>query len=338
MPLNRPYNLKVGHLVIDYIEETDGKMLSTSWEEQRHDKCRRTNLFRGLSRIMLILGNIPLPRIGSFTMDDDGVISLTNRPLRFQLHQLENEGIPTDIDRDMTYITTESYLFDVLACHDSHLVHQLNAVNDEDDCRSQMAALATMRAVLPRFIRQDLRRGPFLFSLTDLHQSNIFVDDEWNVKYLVDLEWACSLPIEMRHPPYWLTSQTVDGLVREQLTLFGEIYKEFLDVFACEEAVLLPDTQNEQEEPLPHTRTMKRGWENGNFFYFLALDGISGLYGIFIQHIQRRFAHILDFDTFDCQVSPYWRSESEQFIATKIKQKKEYDKRLREVFEEQAEN
>jgi hypothetical protein len=40
-PSSRPYNLKIGHLVIDYIENTDGKMLSTSWEEQRHDECRK---------------------------------------------------------------------------------------------------------------------------------------------------------------------------------------------------------------------------------------------------------------------------------------------------------
>lgn len=333
-PSNRPYNLKIGHLVIDYIENTDGKMLSTSWEEQRHDECRRTNLFRDLSRIMLILGKTPMPRIGSFTMDNDGVISLTNRPLRFQLHQLENEGIPTDIGRDTTYVTTESYLFDVLACHDNHLIHQLNAVNDEDDCRSQMAALATMRAVLPRFIDRDLRRGPFLFTLTDLHQSNIFVDDDWNVKYLIDLEWACSLPIEMQHPPHWLTSQAVDGLVDDHLSVFDKTYREFLDIFEQEEALLMA-SQDQKPTSLLRTYTMKKGWEDGNFFYFLALDSISGLYGLFIQHIQERFDYHAKLHVFRHTVSPYWRSESKQFIAAKIEERSEYDRRLKEVFERQ---
>jgi hypothetical protein len=319
--------------VIDCIEETDGRMLSTSWEEQRHDKCRRANLFQGLSRIILALGKIPLPRIGSFTMDNAGVISLTNRPLRFQLHQLENEGISTDISRETTYATTESYLLDVLACHDNHLSQQLNAVNDEDDCRSQMAALATMRAGLPRFISRDLRRGPFLLTLTDLHQSNIFVDDEWNVKYLIDLEWACSLPIEMQHPQYWLTSQSVDDLVDEELTLFDNVYREFLEIFAQEEALFLPAAQEHQAKPLLRTQIMKKGWEDGNFFYFLALDSISGLYGLFIQHIQERFDYHVKYDAFRRVISPYWRSESEQFVAAKIQQKSEYDTRLREMIE-----
>lgn len=135
---------------------------------------------------MLTLGKVPLPYIGSFTMDNEGVISLTNCLLRYQLHQLENKGIPAAIARGTTYETTESYLFDVLAYHDSHLVHQLNAVNDED-CRSQMAALASIRAVLLRFIRENLHHGLFILTLADLHQSNIFVDDEWNIKYLIDL-------------------------------------------------------------------------------------------------------------------------------------------------------
>lgn len=50
---------------------------------------------------------------------------------------------------------------------------------------------------------------------------------------------------------------------------------------------------------MPHTGIMKRGWEENNFFYFLALDSISGLYGIFIQHIMRTLAHDIAFDTFD---------------------------------------
>jgi hypothetical protein len=29
------------------------------------------------------------------------------------------------------------------------------------------------------------------------HRSNIFVDSNWHIKYIIDLEWACSLPIEI---------------------------------------------------------------------------------------------------------------------------------------------
>ncbi|KAI9742657.1 MAG: hypothetical protein M1818_003798 [Claussenomyces sp. TS43310] len=327
IPLRLPYNLQVGHLVIDYIEENNGKMLSETWEEHRHDKPHRTNLFRDLSRIILSLGRIHLPRIGSFTMDNKGVLALTNRPLTLQLHQLENEGIPTNIARDTTYVTTDAYFLDILACHSNRLVYQPNAVNNEEDCRAQMAVLTAFRAVFPHFVRRDLRRGPFLFTLTDLHQSNIFVDDDWNIKYLIDLEWACSLPMEMQHPPYWLTSQSVDHLWGEGLKLFEEKYEEFLEIFADEEG-----------QSLLRTHTMRKGWEDKNFFYFLALDSITGLYSLFLQHIQPKFAdHILD-DHFERILSPYWRTESEQFVASKIQEKSAYDARLKAEFKMEADN
>src|SRR5580700_2489332 len=87
-----PHTLGVGYLIMDYIEETDGKMLSESWEKLRHNQNRRTNLFRDLSRIILSLAQLPLPRIGSLTIDDRGILTLSNRPLTLRLHHLENEG------------------------------------------------------------------------------------------------------------------------------------------------------------------------------------------------------------------------------------------------------
>lgn len=70
-----------------------------------------------------------------------------------------------------------------------------------------------MRTILPAFIRRDLRRGPFVMSLTDLHPSNIFVDEKWHITCLMDLEWACADPVEMIQPPHWLTNESVDRII-----------------------------------------------------------------------------------------------------------------------------
>lgn len=93
-----------------------------------------------------------------------------------------------------------------------------------------------MRAILPQFISRDYRHGPFVFTLTDLHQSNIFVDDKWNITGLIDLEWACSLPIELQSPPYWLSGRSVDDIEHgEPLETFGLVVTEFLETFEREE-------------------------------------------------------------------------------------------------------
>ena len=167
---------------------TDGAMLSKSWGEHRHDSSRRSNLFHGLARIVLSLGKPRLPRIGSFTLDNRGIISLTNRPLTLRLQALENEGIGTDISRDYTYSAVDLYLLDFLKCHNNRIYQQPNSVHDQDDGQQQVAALTMMKALIRHFVNRDLRHGQFIFTLTDMHQSNIFVDDQWNITSLIDLE------------------------------------------------------------------------------------------------------------------------------------------------------
>lgn len=317
---------------MEYIEESQGMMLSKSWEERRHDKNLRLNLFSDLSRIMLSLARLPLPRIGSLTIDKHGVLCLLNRPLTLRLQHLENEGIPTNIDRNLTYSTTDAYLLDLLLYHDSRIRNQPNSIRNEYDGEAQLSTLTAMRALIPHFTTRDLRHGPFVLTLTDLHQSNIFVDNDWHIKCLVDLEWACSLPLEMLHPPYWLTSRGVDQLTKgEHLEAYSTIHGEFVDAFEKEEG-LLPPLNGEASY---RTRIMRRGWTVGNFWYFHALDSPKGLYNIFLKHIQPMFKELDDdgMTDFEKTLTPYWSVDASKTIAAKIKDKEVYDDQLRKAFE-----
>jgi hypothetical protein len=56
----------------------------------------------------MALAGVPLPRIGSFVIDDDGFLSLNNRPLTVEIQDLENEQIPVDMARDYMYSTVDS--------------------------------------------------------------------------------------------------------------------------------------------------------------------------------------------------------------------------------------
>lgn len=302
----QPYSLKPGYLLIKYIEEDEGSMLSDSWEEKRQDKSRRTDLFRDLSRIILSLGRIPLARIRSFTLDNTGVLSLTNRPLTLQLQKLENGGIPINMARGNTYTTVEPYMLDLLAYHDGRLRHQPNSMNDEPDYRAQMAAISGMRAVLPHFIDRDLRDGPFLFTLTDIHQSNVYVDEQWHIKRLIDLEWACSLPMQMQNPPYWLTSQAVDHLTGEHFAEYGKVHEEFMEAFEHQEKLQSGWKLQRDNDDLPRTCTMRRVWDTGSFFYFHALESTTGLFNLWGRNIQPRFSNVGNIkDELNRHLAPY---------------------------------
>ncbi|KAJ5081337.1 hypothetical protein NUU61_009601 [Penicillium alfredii] len=149
-----------------------------------------------------------------------------------ELHELENEKIPTELSREYTYSTVESYVTDLLRGHDSRLRNQPNAVNNVQDCGYQISALAAMQTVAPLFFRRDLSRGPFVFTLTDLHQSNIFVDDQWWITCLVNLDWACSRPVQMVEPPYWLTNKGVDEVDAGE---YDALRTESLAIMSAEE-------------------------------------------------------------------------------------------------------
>lgn len=96
-------------------------MLANTWFEKQQDSELRCNFLRELSRIFLSLSKTPLPRIGSFIINRDGFLTLSNRPLSMELQDLENENVPTHISRDYTYNTVESYVMDILGAHDSRL-------------------------------------------------------------------------------------------------------------------------------------------------------------------------------------------------------------------------
>ncbi|KAJ5545521.1 hypothetical protein N7461_007825 [Penicillium sp. DV-2018c] len=316
---------------MDYIDEPGVQMLSQTWHNVPHDPERTINFYRDLSRIMLSLSQIPLPRIGAWTIDSNGVLQFSNRPLTLRLHQLENAGVPTNISRDLTYSSTDSYYLDILSCHDSRIRHQPNSIDDEEDGRDQVANLSIMRALLPHFTNRELRQGPFFYRFTDLHPSNIFVDDQWHIKYLVDLEWACSLPAETLRPPYWLTGHTIDHLLDECLTTFSKEHDKLMEIFEQEER---------QFPPLFSTCTfrtniMSKGWKVGNFWFFHALDSPKGLYNLFRDHIQPIFApsqsdQPLEFSRI---VSEYWAVDTKDVIEQKLKDREVYENELRLRFQ-----
>lgn len=222
-------------------------MLSTIFNQHYHkDEKRRTNLFQGISRVILTLSRTLLPVIGSFIVDDDGFLLLVNRPLTMQVHELENEGIPVNIPRHRTYPAVDSYVNALLSNHDARLRHEPNEVNDESDCKSQLSALVNARAAASQFFDDKFNTGPFLFSLTGLHPGNIIVDEAWNIRCIIDLEWASSLPLEFVRLPSWLTMQLHDVIDPETYNVYRD---EFMNIFQDEE-LKCNQTENRSIRPL----------------------------------------------------------------------------------------
>ncbi|GKZ36754.1 hypothetical protein AbraIFM66950_007951 [Aspergillus brasiliensis] len=317
------------YLLLEYIPPSRGSMLSNTWTEKQHDVKLRINFSHSISRILLSISQVPVPRIGSFVIDHRGYLVLTNRPLSSEIQQLENEHIPTGIHRDYTYSTVDSYVSDVLTFHDNRFRFQPNAVNDLGDSVFELSSLSAMRTISKSFFEKELGRGPFVLSLTDLHQSNIFVDDDWNVTCLVDLEWACSLPIEMIRPFYWLTNLGVDQLVPSE---YDKVRKEFMDALKVEEKALMA---SKHSSPLL-SDIMDRTWETGTFWYILALSSPSGLFTVFQRHIRPLFCKD-NLEGFHLIMPFLWGKNVGRIAYQKVSDKKEYDRKLEQEFKDDDE-
>ena len=131
---------------------------------------------------------------------------------------------------------------------------------------------------MSHFLERKLRHGPFIFLLTDIHQSNTFLDEDWHIQYLIDLEWACSLPKEMLQPPYWGTSRGNDQLAGEHLIEYNKIREELMEAFEGERST---SQWGKPKDLLELTPTMKRTWHTGCFFLSFKLWRAHQAYSIF---------------------------------------------------------
>ncbi len=248
-------------LLEDVVNSTDSQVLDKTWVARRKDPVRQQNLFRGLARIVLSLARDPLPRIGAFSFRDDGTIALTNRPLDCTMAIFENDGTPRVMPGDRTYSAVEPYVADLFRLHDQRFLSHPNAIYDERDCWSEMAAWVLVRSLARRYVRPEQRNGPFLLQLNDLRPRNIFVNDAWNVTRIVDLEWVCALPVERLDVPYWLTGQDIGGLEGEALTEYAEVRDAFMAVFEEE------DSRIAAEHNLSLAKVLHESWLSGGAWF-----------------------------------------------------------------------
>ena len=207
--------------------------------------------------------------------------------------------------------------------HDHRFLSQPNAVFDENDCRAQMTVKTLLRVLSHRYIDRELRNGPFPLQLTDFHASNLFVDDEWNVTALIDLEWLCALPPEMLDVPYWLTGCAIDGIKGDKFEPFGQIRQEFVRVFEEEEQATKAITW--------HGRTlskiMQHVWQTKGVWFWHCLSSVNAMYILLEAHL----VPTLSVEE-ERLISRFWCKDSGDTVQSKVADREAYDEELRSLF------
>lgn len=148
----------------------------------------------------------------------------------------------------------------------------------------------------------------------------------------MNLEWACSRPIEMVRPPSWLTDKGMDELVPAE---YDASRRQFVELLGAEEKEIGCSTliKSHDGSTLLLSDVMNRTWETGAFWYAMALSSPSGVFTIFSNHIRPLFCR--DYEEEFGMVMPFFFEKNVGEIAgRKLADKEEYDKNLRQAFEE----
>ncbi|KAF4978007.1 hypothetical protein FZEAL_5552 [Fusarium zealandicum] len=320
------HTLHSAYMVLEYIGPETGHVLSDTFEQGREDGARMQRLYQGISQILLSLARVPRSQIGSLRFSLDGTVALTNRPLLCSTAIAEGSGAPRIIPTNDTFACTEAFVSDVLTFHDNRFLNQPNAVYDEPDCRGQMATKTVLRALSHRYVKRELRYGPFLLQLDDLHASNIMVDQEWNAVALIDLEWICALPAEMLHVPYWLTGCSIDGIQGAELDQFNQVRQDFLRVFAKEEEYF----STGRGHNISLTALMQETWDSKGVWFWHCLSSTNAMYLLVEPYLCPPSALCTDAEKL---ISCFWNEDSDRIVCKKIADMRAYHNQVRKLFD-----
>ena len=302
-------------------------MLSETLRDYREtDASRVENLTRGISRIMLSLAKKAQSSIGSLRFNDDTSVTLANRPLLCTSSILESEGAPKILDQ--TYKTCGHFIDDMLKFREEAFSAQPNAVNDEEDCHLQMLHITMLRLLKSQFVDSH-SEGPFVLQLTDLHSSNIFVDDDWNIIAIIDLEFMCALPPSMINVPYWLTVDNIDDIA-ENMDVYNKMHKTFLGVLQSEE-------QNANlQSYIQLASAIQESWTSYSSWFYRSLTSINGMAYCLEDHLYEKFNFNIsreEEDQWMKLMSAFWPSDSKKFVERKLREKAKYNEDVARHFE-----
>ena len=314
-------------MLLDFIGSDKGKMLSDTLREFREtDTNRLENLIRGISRIMISLASKSQPRIGSLRFNDDGSTTLANRPLLCANFVLESEGAPKVVDKK--YATIGKFFDDMLRFRKEAFRARPNAVNDDEDCYLQMYQMTLLQRMKSHFVDHHYQ-GPFVLQFADFHAGNIFVDEEWNIVGLIDLEFVCALPPDMLRTPYWLLVDAIDE-VSGRIDEFGKIHKLFLDILRHEER------NYNVEHNVSLSSYMDDAWKTHLCWFYGCFTSIDGMGYYLEDHLYKVFDYEPSFDEetrYAKILSARWPADSNAVVEQKLRDKAKYNDDLGRHFE-----
>ena len=296
------------------LRHVSGFHLSTRWDDLPPE--HRHNVFEQLADILLELNGHHFDHIGALGLDKSGNWTLSRPPLNSPTSHLKIDGVEIHMD---TVFSTSMEFF--LAQYD-HLwrryTEQRNSVYHEEDAKEKYVRLQLFKELLPTFNVPEFNDGPFTLMHSDLHQSNILVDENLRITAILDWEWACVLPIQISGlPPICLSLKRPAEVGPDEYSEWLRSVKSWIKIYERKESQLAID--------IPIAGLMKESLRDRKFWFAHAIMDPYWFEYIFDDHI---YSHTIDVD-FDVICSEILNAEThssaKQLIAQKLRDLETYN-------------
>ncbi|CAK7215446.1 hypothetical protein SCUCBS95973_002475 [Sporothrix curviconia] len=130
--------------------------------------------------------------------------------------------------------TLEDIRHELFAVHHLEAAYEDAAVGRMPGTTSWSSASASQNAPLVEDNTDGVSRddkGPFILTHTDMHTCNVFIDDKWNIKAVIDRESAYTVPKCAFTPPSWITGHC-GTFYRVNLPKWRRVHAEFRNLLA----------------------------------------------------------------------------------------------------------
>lgn len=166
---------------------------------------RRKQFYSQLIDIFAEMRGLEFSSAGSLMPDPRGGPEPVIGPLStIQINELQVDGVDigpttaftsaTDYIRYQFKIMTETYWLPV-------------SEQSLETAQLEVFALEHLKREIPEFIDARYENGPFVLSHLDLCCPNILVDDDLNIRAVIDWEWAAAVPRKLFTPPCWIAER-----------------------------------------------------------------------------------------------------------------------------------
>ncbi|CAN9191720.1 unnamed protein product [Alternaria alternata] len=163
-------------------------------------------------------------------------------------------------------------------------------------CKEVFIARHRLKQSIDRFIYTNNNTSPFKIYCYDFRPSNMIVDENLNIKAVVNFEFWNALPAQFAHgPPWWLTSLRPDEWIDRGFD-FGAL-KSRLEPHVEQFLQVMEKVEKEKATDGPVALLsvpMRDSWISGRFWFNLAMDDSWTIDAVYWAALHKPGDEVLD--------------------------------------------